>query len=367
MAIAATRAREALPSPLRLITCVVIAGALWAGCGGGNGGDDMDAGTGGGTDARVAEGGTDAGPRPDGGDGGVRPDGGDPCGDVMCDPFERCVGGVCMAYPPCAGDGTCPEGSTCHARYCVPDDVDVDGDGSPAGDDCDETDPDLSPLEDEICDGDDDDCDDVVDEGDPAEICEYYPGGGICIEGSCGCPLGTFDLDRTVPGCECEAAPAVGQGTSCASPIDLGDFPDIGSQMVVSGNVLPDDRVVWYRFRAVDSADTSCDNFHVRVRMTENPGDAFRMIVSRGSCGSPECTDTLLTDYNWAVDMRETIGGRPAGQCPCSTAVPPPTDVSACQNDTSEYFVAVQRRAGSTLSCESYSIEISNGVYDWTP
>lgn len=363
MAIAQTRAPELLLA-VRLVACVALAGALGAGCGGGNG-DSMDAGGQGGADARVGEGGTDGG-RSDGGtDGGP-----DLCAAVTCEPFEHCVAGVCMPYPPCAGDGSCPAGSTCHARSCVPDDVDIDGDGSPAGEDCDETDPQRSPLEDEICDGDDDDCDDVVDEGDPAEICEYYPGGGVCIEGSCGCPAGTFDLDRTVAGCECTAVPAPGEGVTCETAIDLGDFPDApgGTTHMVSGNVLPDDREVWYRFRAVDLLDTSCDNFHVRVRLAENPGDVFEMGVSRGSCGAAaECPspETPLNDYEWATDLRADIGGRLTGECPCTAAgVAPVADQSTCTDNTTVFYVSVRRRPGSALSCDSYAIEISNGVYD---
>ncbi|MEC7945955.1 MAG: putative metal-binding motif-containing protein, partial [Myxococcota bacterium] len=41
--------------------------------------------------------------------------------------------------------------------------VDEDGDGSPAGEDCDDSDPAVFPGADEVCDGVDNDCDDLVD------------------------------------------------------------------------------------------------------------------------------------------------------------------------------------------------------------
>lgn len=45
--------------------------------------------------------------------------------------------------------------------------VDADGDGSPAGTDCDDADPAVSPTAPEVCDGRDQDCDGAVDEGVP--------------------------------------------------------------------------------------------------------------------------------------------------------------------------------------------------------
>ncbi|UJR81677.1 hypothetical protein [Sandaracinus amylolyticus] len=359
-----TRAERAVSLVPSIAALLVFTGALAAGCGGGGGdGDDVDAGV---RDAQVGEGGVDAGRR----DSGPPVDAMAPpsCEGVTCDAFEYCFEGECASYPPCAGDGTCRAGSTCHSRYCVPDDVDVDGDGSPAGEDCDEADPENSPLLDEICDGDDDDCDTEVDEGDPAAICEYYPGGGVCIDGSCGCPSGTFDLDREVPGCECAAMPDLGLGVTCETAIDLGSFPDSpGLTQVVTGNVLPDDRVVWYRFTATDVADTTCDNFHVRAQLTSNPGDTFEITVSRGSCAAVACPGpvTPTIDYSWATDFRGDVGGVVSGQCPCWAGGTTPSAAAAhCTDDSATFFVRVRRRPGSALSCATYSLEISNGVYD---
>jgi hypothetical protein len=316
---------------------------------------------------------TDDGGGLDGGDAedsGVETDGGPVDCSEGCGPFQYCDDGTCRDYPACRGDGTCDRpGEVCQNRRCVPEDVDIDGDGSPAGEDCDETDPERFPEQTETCNTVDDDCDESVDEGDPAVLCESYPGGGICIDGSCGCPEGTFDLDRSVPGCECVAAPPLDQGLTCESAIDLGDLNDGGQMLTVSGNVMPDDRVVWYRFRGVDQADSDCDNYHVRVQLTSNPADTFELAVFRGGCGAgAECGEEGLTDYSWATDLRETIDGRLTGQCPCyAPGGTRMTNVSVCEDDTAEYLVRVRRRAGSMLSCDSYTIEISNGLYDTTP
>ncbi|MCB9596189.1 MAG: putative metal-binding motif-containing protein [Sandaracinaceae bacterium] len=299
-------------------------------------------------------------------DGSVGVDAASPCDGVTCGEFEYCVDGACTPYGPCRGDGTCAVGTeVCHSRRCIPGDVDVDGDGVPASMDCDETNPNLYPGNLERCNMLDEDCDDLVDEGDPATLCETNPGGGVCLDGSCGCPTGTYDLDRSIAGCECVAMPPVDQALTCAMAIDLGPLGDAGSMTTVSGNVMPDDRVVWYRFHADDAPDTACDNFHVRVRFTVNPSDSFELTVFRGDCATAGCGDTGFTDYEWATDFRADIAGVLTGQCPCTGGgAPAVTDVSACADDSADFFVRVRRRGGSVLACDPFTIEVSNGVYD---
>jgi len=365
--------KQSSSSTVLLAICAALSVAI-AGCASGDGGES-DAGP-----RRDASGGSDAGgmdasmmTMTDAGDDEedagemMSPDAGEDCGGTVCMPFQYCDAGMCRDYPACRGDGTCDRPTdVCHNRRCVPGDRDIDGDGSPAAEDCDETDAERFPANTEECNLVDDDCDDNVDEGDPATLCESYPGGGICIDGSCGCPTGTFDIDRSVAGCECVAMPPITEGLSCDAAIDLGTFADDGSSMAVSGNVMPDDRETWYRFAGADSADTSCDNYHVRVHFTANPDDTFELTVFRGGCDAmTECGDSGFTDYDWATDFRQTVMDRLTGQCPCTGAgAARMNDVSVCADDSADYFVRVRRRAGSALECDPYTIEVSNGLYD---
>lgn len=294
---------------------------------------------------------------------------GDMCGSVTCSGFTHCVAGRCEDYPACRGDGTCPTaGDVCVARRCVPGTVDIDGDGSPAAMDCDETDPLRSPLITETCNLRDDDCDMMVDDGDTTALCIMNPAGGICMSGVCGCPADTFDIDRTVSGCECMASPPSATGAACASAIELGSLSDAGAGqvMTVSGNALPDGREVWYHFTAIDTADTACDNYRVRVHFNVNPDMAYDFYVRQGACGSAISCGGFgegFQDYVLATDFRADIGGGvQGGECPCTPPGAPVDNVSPCSDNGSEYYVRVRRTPGAALSCASYTLELSNGL-----
>lgn len=293
-------------------------------------------------------------------------DAGPLCGGMTCMAFQYCDNDRCRDYDACAGDGTCPRtGDVCRNRRCVPGTVDIDGDGTPARDDCDETNPEIFPTHPEVCNTIDDNCSGSADEGDPATLCESDPVGGVCMDGVCGCPDGTADIDRAVPGCECNIAPAPGEGATCDAPVDVGDLTDTGEMRAVSGNLVPAGREVWYRVRAVDSPDTACDNFYFRAQFLVNPADEYELMVFRGDCATAPCADATYTDFSWATDFRRMGTDRLEGQCPCfAPGAVPTTDVSVCEDDTAVYLLRVRRRAAATLTCESFTIELSNGAYD---
>jgi hypothetical protein len=311
----------------------------------------------------------------------------DPCSNINCVGLQYCNEfGVCVDFDECAmapdagvvadagliDGGTnpdpfqeCPGTTVCRNGVCVPGDQDFDGDGYVAGEDCDEQNANVHPDAIELCNGIDDDCVAGVDDGDPVALCLADPSGDVCEMGSCGCQPGTFDIDPNIPNCECVAAPALDQGTSCATAIDLGNMNDTGAQQMSTGNVAPLGRRIWYRFRGVDNVDTTCDNYHVRIQMTSNPNDQFRIGVLRGTCADPMPAEGI-TDYVWATDMRTTINSVLTGECPCAAAgTTPATNVSLCQDNSADYFFYVERLAAAPLTCDTYSVEVSNGLYDW--
>jgi hypothetical protein len=364
-------------APSRSAALAVIAFLLAACASGGNPSGDAGRGRdGGGGEGGSGEGGMagdgspgegglrDGAPGDDGSPADVPVDTFDPCAGIACGPFERCDPemGVCEPYDPCVSDAECAADEVCRHRFCIPRDADPDGDGSSAGMDCDETNPAIHAGATEVCNSIDDDCNMMADDGDPGTLCAMDPAGGICIMGGCGCPAGTFDIDR-IPtnGCECMAAPGPTTGVACADAIDVGDLSDVGQTVNVTGNVLPDGREIWYRFRAVDAADTTCDNFHVRARFTTNPGDAFAIMVFVNACDMAACDASMLyTQFDWATDFRDAAGN---GECPCG---PEPSSPGAnfCNDNTQTFYVRVTRRPGATVTCDAYTLELTNGVYD---
>jgi len=293
------------------------------------------------------------------------------CGDTTCSGFTYCMTGVCVMYPACAGDGTCPNmGDVCRSHRCVPGTVDIDGDGVPAAMDCDETNPAIHPGAMEVCNSVDDDCDMMIDEGDPVALCAMDPMRGMCTMGHCGCPTGTVDVGNPMmPGCTCTVRPPVTTGMTCANAIDLGSLSDAapGAMVTAMGNALPDGREVWYKFHATDTPDTMCDTYNVHVHFMTNPGNVYEFEVIRGNCmaaaSCPDCTASTcvnFTDYRYATDSRATMGTMIVGQCPCTTAADPATN--QCSDDSADYYIRVRRHMGSMDACDQYTLIVSNGM-----
>lgn len=208
----------------------------------------------------------------------------------------------------------------------------------------------------EVCDGMDNDGDTFVDEGD---LClDVANGSGRCW-GTMGCIVesceaGFYDIDEQYDsGCECQIEASETGDDDCATAVDLGDVEDTNTVIDLVGNLIPDGDVDWYRFRAVDSADTTCDNFHVRTLLTENPAEEYVVDVFRGGCGGEQICDSGI-DMQWYTNF--SAGG--AGECPCG-----PTAGNHCDDDTSEFVISIRRKGGATLSCANYNVEVSNGKY----
>ncbi len=218
---------------------------------------------------------------------------------------------------------------------------------------------DSGPPRGEVCDGLDNDGDQFIDEGDPVELCGAIDNGTPRCNGMLGCAVGEcdplyFDLDgRFDTGCECTGEAGDIAASTCAAAVDLGNFIDSSTSVQVVANIVPAGDVDYYKFRGIDSSDASCDKFHVRAVLTDNPGDAFVVDVWRGSCtGEQVCSGG--TDMQWYTNF--SAGG--VGECPCG-----PTSTNRCNDNSSDFFVRVRRKDGLPLTCDNYTLEVSNGKY----
>jgi len=279
--------------------------------------------------------------------------------------------------------------------------------------DCDDASPTIHPLSSEICDGKDQNCNGQTDEGDPTVLCP--PMGGLELHGTVGCdgkctilgcdPSYTTPEGAYVPGwhdnnedftdgCECQSGfEEQFGGGACNHSTDLGTFPDSGFKMLVGGNIVPNDDDDWY---VVDASDptwknepNACDLYNMKVVFTQNPGNSFVLDVYRGSCAD---TNNICKEGNiseWATNFY--AGGK--GECGCSTASnscgPPPDynhciattgdpqecgscpgeaapGVNSCSNNSAKYYIKISRDKTKPATCESYQIEISNGLYPWS-
>ena len=271
--------------------------------------------------------------------------------DATCDAVDDdCDGVIDDDYVPyTCGSGACTRQSTC-----------IEGEEN-----CDE-----GPPTDEICNGSDDDCDGNIDNGDIEDLCPDPPPRGtplcneegLCVVGAC--DPGWHDIDGVYgTGCECQEESTEQSSGACTTAHNIGNIPDDGTTVPVTGNLVPEGDADWYSFNAVDSADDDCDAFHVDTRFTSNPGGAFIFDVYKGSCtGAALCLNEGET-FDWYTDYRIGIDEAAKGECPCTTAAAEVENKNICDDDTAIYYIRVHRVAGSEVACDNYVIEVSNGRY----
>lgn len=257
------------------------------------------------------------------------------------------------------------------AAACASSSVGTGTDGPPGGGDGGTIDarggggtPDAPPGT-EVCDGADNDGDQFVDEGGD-ELCSA-PNAMTMCNGLGGCRIEAClpafaDVDGQYGnGCECAGEPTENGVATCDGAIDIGVFPDSNVLMNVQGNLAPIDDVDWYRFQAIDNFDNACDAFHVRVRTVNDADAEFQVEVWRGGCGGTQiCAGS--TDVQWFTNF-QIAGSPPTGQCPCNPESAPSATVNTCTDDSSEFIVKVIRAPGKPLTCNNYTLEISNGTY----
>ena len=255
--------------------------------------------------------------------------------------------------------------------------------------DCDDNEPKVHPNANEICNNVDDDCNGLTDDGDSAvascpDIVNATKG---CNAGKCGiagCKKPLFDVNNDpADGCECVADNNYGvHGMTCQNFIDLGQLSDGGGATIIkTGNVMPGEAGDWYHFDATDSPDDGgdCDQFDVRVKLTNNPGNQFAFDFYRGSCAEVNQLCSGETETEWTTsfygatpsgpgilpqiglfgDNSKSPNPEKGGECKCTHA-PGAPGMNICKNNSAPFLVHVYRKAGLQTTCDAYTITFIN-------
>lgn len=192
---------------------------------------------------------------------------------------------------------------------CIDGDGDEYGEGCAAGPDCDDTNADVNPGAGEACDGVDENCDDMIDNG-----------------------------------CEC---PEDGVSGACNAPTDLGVVDVGGSALGVVGTVPQEGTIDWYTV-SFPTAGRPGDGTPT-LGFAVNTGDAFAFDVVNNECdaqGAP-CTEggtmgTAVGLTTWTFADSDPMCCTP----PMDSMVPWPSQI----------FVRVYRTT-TGASCDSYQLQ----------
>ncbi len=240
----------------------------------------------------------------------------------------------------------------------------------------------------ERCNGADDDCDGTADDGfnlgapctgegecgtgvvecvaDLDTICSSMPGGSTDQSGQEVCDGLDNDCDGlSDEGLEADVAP-----NQCALAQELGGLPDNvdgGSRVTVTGNLWPPGDEDWYKVTASDDLNEDlsdgCDSFHFAIRFDVNPGNHVLDIYTDGC--APEGIACREDDsFNFYYDFNELQGGQPVGQCECRGTDPLTSEegYNICSEETKTFYVRVHAGPAPVDTCEDYQLTFSNGV-----
>ena len=221
----------------------------------------------------------------------------------------------------------------------------------------------------EVCDSVDNDCNGVVDDGVAVDMCGTAANGEvICLHGECiigSCDPGFVDIDGD-PSTGCECALTTSGGDTCVTAETVGPLTDVpGGQTETRTGILQENEERWYYVQAIDEPDVgagACDNFHFRVQFITNPGDVYKLDIIAETCGgADECAQSVVDFQRYRNFRDESNPADPIGECPCSDA--PLIGENICTDNSAVYLIRIFREPGTTLSCDSYELEFTNGVY----
>lgn len=163
---------------------------------------------------------------------------------------------------------------------------------------------------------------------------------------------------------------ATGYGDSGPDAInEFGTLADTGTRTItLRGNILADDAEDWYIVQTSD--DVASDrllgrnDYKLAATLVSGASDySFQVYKGNFDPAFRECSDTLggvneYTDFaNDRGDGSHTIPADPRA-CGLGSSL-----TNECEDLSDVYYIQVQRLRSSPTSCDSYTIEVTNGVW----
>jgi len=160
-------------------------------------------------------------------------------------------------------------------------------------------------------------------------------------------------------------------GDEMDDPIDeWGSIDDTSESetIEITGNLLDDDDSDWYVVTALDdvAADIAAglDTFHFAAEFTEGMG-TFNFVIYRDDPDSGSDSHSCMpdpdgyTEYDWYIqDVGDGTHTPPAILESCGDAS---SEINICEDNTSDFYIHVQRNPSVEPSCEPYRISVTNG------
>jgi len=160
---------------------------------------------------------------------------------------------------------------------------------------------------------------------------------------------------------------ATGYGDAGSDAVDeFGSLSDSGTRTVtLRGNILADDTEDWFSITTTD--DVASDRlaglnaYRLQAILVSGSADyAFTVYKDSFDPSARECSGAYTEYSDFVTDRGEADHAVPADPRACGNGSSTRND---CESMSATYYVQVTRLRSSPTSCDSYTIEVTNGVW----
>ena len=178
-----------------------------------------------------------------------------------------------------------------------------------------------------------------------------------CVGAACavtGCSAGYFDTDKTCSdGCECKSSAT---GATCATPTSLGAPLTVGQVTTYTGNLVPNGQEAWL---SVTFTGNGSPSYHPHVKLTTGAAE-FQFDINTNCSGGVMACCPVGAGLPACVEMGKNSTGDDDWEVSNSNEVAPATSPVPAVGTGGSILIHVTRRSGFPVSCNNYTLTISN-------